>query len=255
MQIGGPQRARSALVRGRRRPYLNRAMLQDARLALDEIFSPPFRTVLWKSVGLTLALFLAIWFLVEGFLVHYLTLPYGWLETGLEVFSGLTLVLALAFLIAPATSLFAGIFLDDIAEVVESEHYPGDRPGKALTIFEGILTSVRFFAVVVLVNLLALPLVLFLGFGVVIFFVANGYLLGREYFDLAARRFHDRRTAKILRLRHSGRIFLAGLVIAGFTAVPILNFLAPLFATAFMVHVQKRIQKREEAPDGVLAPA
>ncbi|MBZ8133549.1 sulfate transporter family protein [Afifella sp. IM 167] len=229
-------------------------MLSDAQRALDEILSPPFRTVLWKSVGLTVALLFAIWLLVEGFLVHSLALPYGWLETGIEVFSGLTLIVGLAFLIAPATSLFAGIFLDDIAEVVETQHYPDEPPGRPLSILEGLATTLQFTAIVVAVNLVALPLVLFLGFGVVIFFVANGYLLGREYFDLAARRFHDRRTAKILRLRHSGRIFLAGLVIAGFTAVPILNFLAPLFATAFMVHVQKRIQKREEAPDGILAP-
>ncbi|MCF1505094.1 sulfate transporter family protein [Afifella sp. H1R] len=245
----------SALARSSRFSYLFAAMFDDAQRSLEEILSPPFRNVLWKSVGLTLGLLLVLWLVLEGLVVHFLALPYPWLETGLTIVSGIGLVVGLAFLAAPATSLFAGIFLDEIAEVVEKNHYPNEPLGRALPLMEGILTTLQFTLVVVGVNLVALPLVLFVGFGVVIFFVANGYLLGREYFDLAARRFHDRRVAKILRLRHSGRIFLAGLVIAGFTAVPLVNLLAPLFATAFMVHVHKRIQKSERRPGGLLAPA
>ncbi|WP_322786497.1 sulfate transporter family protein [Afifella pfennigii] len=255
MQIVGRRGGGSPLARAPGGAYLKPAMFLDAKRAFDEIFSPPFRSVLWKSVGLTLGLLFLVWLALQGLLAYFLALPYGWLETGIEIFSGLGLIVGLAFLVAPATSLFAGIFLDEIAEVVEAQHYPGEPAGRPLPLLEGIVTTLQFTAVVVAVNLVALPLVLFLGSGVVIFFIANGYLLGREYFDLAARRFHDRRTAKVLRLRHSGRIFLAGLLIAGFTAVPILNLLAPLFATAFMVHVHKRIQHREQAPDGVLRAA
>ena len=71
--------------------------------------------------------------------------------------------------------------------------------------------------------------------------MANAYLLGREYFELVALRHVDGLTAKRLRLRYSGRIFVAGLVIAAFVAIPIINLLAPLFATAFMVHLYKSI--------------
>jgi CysZ protein len=44
-----------------------------------------------------------------------------------------------------------------------------------------------------------------------------------------------------LRRRNSRTIFAAGLLIAAFLAIPIVNLLGPLFATAFMVHVAKRI--------------
>jgi CysZ protein len=94
---------------------------------------------------------------------------------------------------------------------------------------------------VLLVNAVALPLVLFVGFGFLIFLLANAYLLGREYFELAARRFHDEGTVQRMRARHAATLFAAGLVIAAFVAIPIVNLLAPLFATAFMVHMQKRI--------------
>src|SRR3712207_8363205 len=51
----------------------------------------------------------------------------------------------------------------------------------ALPIFA---TGIGFLGVVLAVNAIALPLVFFVGFGVVIFLVANAYLLGREYFGL-----------------------------------------------------------------------
>jgi CysZ protein len=98
---------------------------------------------------------------------------------------------------------------------------------------------------VIVVDAIALPLIFFIGFGFVIFLVANAYLLGREYFELVALRHYDEETARRLRARHSGRIFAAGLVIALFVTVPVVNLLAPLFATAFMVHLEKWIAAEE----------
>jgi CysZ protein len=111
-----------------------------------------------------------------------------------------------------------------------------------------IATAAQFLGVVLLVNAVALPLVLLVGFGFLIFLSANAYLLGREYFELVALRHHDAQTARRLRIRHSGRIFAAGLVIAGFVAIPLVNLLAPLFATAFMVHVFKRVAGHPGSP-------
>ena len=228
-------------------------MISAAQLALSQIVSPPFRAVLWKSVGLTLALLAALWIVIQAVVLQFLVLPFPWMETAFSIASGLGLLIGMAFLIAPVTTLFAGLFLDDVAQIVESESYPGDPPGTPMPIVAGMTIAIKFFAVVVLVNMVALPLVLLLGFGVLVFFIANGYLLGREYFQMAASRFHDERTVKALRLRHGGRIFMAGLMIAGFLAIPFVNLLTPLFATAFMVHIHKRIEARENRPDGLLA--
>jgi CysZ protein len=216
-------------------------MLDAAARALREILSPPFRTVLWKSIALTLALLVALWILLERLLTHWVDLPYAWLDTAFGVLTGVGLVIGLGFLVAPVTALFAGLFLDEIAEIVERTHYPADPPGRALPLARSLATSAKFLGVVLLVNAIALPLVFLIGFGFLVFLFANGYLLGREYFELAALRQHDAATARRLRLENSGRIFAAGVVIAAFLAIPIVNLLGPLFATAFMVHLQKRV--------------
>ncbi len=230
-------------------------MISAAQLALSQIISPPFRGVLWKSVGLTLALLAALWIIIQAVILQFLVLPFGWMETAFSVASGFGLLVGMAFLIAPVTTLFAGLFLDDVAAIVESENYPGDPAGTPMPIVAGMVIAIKFFGVVILANMVALPLVLLLGFGVLIFFGANGYLLGREYFQMAALRFHDARTVKALRLKHGGRIFLAGLMIAGFLAIPFVNLLTPLFATALMVHIHKRIEARESRSDGLFAAA
>ena len=220
-------------------------MIAAALTAFREMFSPPFRRVFWKAIGLTLALLAVLLIAAEVALTTLLVLPYPWLETGIALLSGLSLVVGLAFLVAPVTALFAGLFLDEIAEMVERTHYPADPPGRALPLLASVLTTLRFTGVVALVNLVALPLVFLLGFGFLVFFLANGYLLGREYFEMAALRFHDADTARRLREGHAGAIFACGLLIAAVLAVPLLNLLTPLFATAFTVHMHKRIAGRE----------
>ena len=47
---------------------------------------------------------------------------------------------------------------------------------------------------------------------------------------------------------------LAGLLIAAFVSIPIVNLAAPLFGTALMVHVHKRMtQGRQRTPDNTKA--
>jgi CysZ protein len=116
-----------------------------------------------------------------------------------------------------------------------------------------LLTTVKFFGVILAVNAVALPLTLFVGFGFLVFLVANGYLLGREYFELAALRFYSGPAARTLRTRNSGTVFAAGLLIALLLLVPFANILTPLFATALMVHLQKRLSGGEGAPAQVPA--
>jgi CysZ protein len=94
------------------------------------------------------------------------------------------------------------------------------------------------------VNLVALLLLLVPGVNLIAFYAGNGYLLGREYFELVATRHMP--SAQARRLRKSNRltVFLCGLIIAGLASVPILNLVTPLFATSFMVRVYKRLAAR-----------
>jgi CysZ protein len=222
-------------------------MLDAAVLALREILSPPFRAVLFKSVALTIGLLAALWILLERLIGAWIETPWAGLDTALSILTGIGLLVGLGFLVAPVTALFAGLFLDEIAERVERTHYSADPVGRAVPVARGLLLALKFLGIVLLVNAIALPLVFLLGFGFLIFLTANAYLLGREYFELVALRHHDEATAKRLRLWHSARIFAAGLLIAGFLAIPVVNLLGPLFATAFMVHVYKGIARRSAA--------
>ena len=226
-------------------------LLSAASRALSQMLSPPFRSVLWKSLGLTVGLLVVAWFaleaLVSTFLLPFLG-PWPWLSTAVAFLFGAGLVVGAGFLIAPVTSVFAGIFLDDVADEVEQVHYGAGRVGRALPIGRSIAIAARFLGLVIVANLAALVLFLALGLGVVVFFVANGYLLGREYFQFAAMRHMGEREADDLRRRHAGAIFAGGLLVAGFLAIPIVNLATPLFAAALMVHLFHRVQGAEPRP-------
>lgn len=228
-------------------------ILQSATHALSRLFTPEYRAVFWKTIGLAALALVGLWFgLKEVF--DWLALPWldgllpdaaawsGWVSLGAGILAGLGIAVGLAFLIAPVTALIAGLFLDDVAELVERSDFPADPPGRALPIAQAMVQSLKFLGLVLVGNLVALALLLVPLVNVAAFFLVNGYLIGREYFEFAAMRHLPEPEAKALRRRHSGTVFLAGLVIAGFLAIPFLNLATPLFAAAFMVHLFKRLQ-------------
>lgn len=238
-------------------------ILDAARAAARQLFSPPFRGAFIKSLGLTILILAGLWFALQRLFDTY-AMPWldalipglpawaGWLGLAAAIVAGLGLAVALALLVAPVTAIVAGIFLDDVTEAVERESYPQDPPGKAVPLMRSIVLSLKFFSVVILGNLLALLLLLLPGVNLIAFFVVNAYLLSREFFEFAAMRFRNEADAKALRRRHAGTVFLAGFVIAAFVAIPLLNLLTPLFAAAMMVHLHKMISAREAtaAPHG-----
>ncbi|KXF78891.1 cysteine biosynthesis protein CysZ [Paramesorhizobium deserti] len=235
-----------------------------ARAALQRLFTPEFRSVLWKSLGATLLVLVILWVALRK-LFMTMAWPYldqmlpglpqwaGWLGTVAAIFASLGLALGLALLIAPVTAVIAGLFLDDAAEVIEREDYPADPSGKALPIMRSLILSLKFLGVVILGNIIALFLLLVPGINLIAFFVVNGYLLGREYFEFAAMRFRPEEDAKLLRSKHAVTVFLAGLVIAAFLAIPIVNLLTPLFAAAMMVHLHKAISRKDPVPASAAA--
>lgn len=215
-------------------------MLAAAGQAFQEVFSPPFRAVMVKSVGFTIALLAGLIVAVQWSFTHFVTWP-DWIETAIQWLGGLALVAASIFLIAPVTSLIAGLYLDDIAAKVEQANFPNDPPGRELPIVKSVWLAINFFVVVLLVNLVALLLLLVPGVNLIAFYAGNGYLLGREYFELAAMRHVSAAEAKRIRKANRLTVLICGFVIAALASVPILNLLTPLFATGFMVRMWKRI--------------
>lgn len=217
-------------------------MFSAASRAMSQVFEAPFRAIFLKMLGLTLAILLVIWIGLQGALAGFLELPYAWMETVLALLTGIGSVFVLGFLIAPVSALLAGLFQDEIADLVESRDYPQDPPGRALAVLPSIILAIKFTGVVILGNIFALFLLLIPGINLVAFFVVNGYLLGREFFEFAATRFMHVDDAKRFRKAHSVTVFMGGLVIAGILAVPILNLITPIFATIFMMHLFKRVR-------------
>jgi CysZ protein len=169
----------------------------------------------------------------------------GWMSFILAILAGIGLALVLALLISPVTAVIAGLFLDDVAEVIEKKDYPNDPSGAAMPLAQAIPSSLKFFGIVILGNLIALMLLLVPGVNLVAFFLVNGYLLGREFFEFAAMRFRTPADARAFRSKHGTTVFMAGLVIAAFLAIPFLNLLTPLFAASLMVHLHKSISRRD----------
>ena len=218
-------------------------MIQDAIDSFTDVFSPPFRSVMWKSLGLTLAILVAVGFGLDKLALHYVTTTTGWLSTLISVMVGLGVFVGAALLAAPTTSLVASFYLDEIAALVEREVDPGGPQGRPAPALEALIASLRFAALSALVTIIALILLFVPGLGFVAWIAANAYLLGGEYFQLAAMRFRSLSEAREMRRRSAGPVYLAGLIIAGFVAIPLLNLFTPLFATALMARLHKRLSR------------
>jgi uncharacterized protein involved in cysteine biosynthesis len=142
------------------------------------------------------------------------------------------------------TAFVGSFFVDEIAGEVARVHYPAEPPGLDLPFGRALWEGIKTALLAIGVYLFALPFVLFAGFGFLVMFVANAYLLSREYFLLAAMRFRTPEEARAMRRAHRGSVFAAGLPIAVLVSIPILNFATPLFAMAMMVHTHKRLTGR-----------
>ncbi len=221
------------------------------RAGVADVVSPPFRGVALKSLGATLLIVVVLWAIGTRFFTHLagetagahpLDVPFFldgvfWIA---GIFSGLALMIGLSFLIAPITAAIAGLFLDDVADTVERTHYPADPPGRAMPLGESLREALRFTALSLVVNVVCLVLLLLPGVNMVAFLIGNGWLIGKEYYGFAARRLMSADEAKRLSTAWSGPAMLAGVAAAGVLMVPFVNFLAPLFAAATMVHLVKR---------------
>ena len=221
-------------------------MFASARKALGVIFDPAFRGVVLKSLVLTLVLFALLFF---GAQYGFAALPqfhWNWLNTAIDWLGSLLILVGLYFLGAPVAALFASLFLDDIAEAVEKEHYPADPPSAGTPFWRGLMAGLKLTLLVVVFTLLLLPFNFLLpGIGTAASLVVNGWLLGREFFELVALRHMSASAAATLRRRHMMGVWVAGVVLAVLAAVPFVNFFAPLFGVAFMVHLYKLYSHQE----------
>jgi CysZ protein len=206
--------------------------------AIAALSAPTMRRVVALSLGLAVLTFAALWLVIAAILYHTVFFdwrPLNWLVSVLGGFG----VLVLSWLLFPAVvTLIMGFYLERVAAAVEALDYPGRSPPRQQPIAEMASVTLRLTALTLVLNLLALPVYLLVpGINLFLFLGLNGYLFGRGYFEVVALRRLDAGAVRGIRSRYAGRIFLGGVVIAGLFALPLVNLVAPVIATAFMLHI------------------
>ncbi|MDO5632700.1 MAG: EI24 domain-containing protein [Paracoccus sp. (in: a-proteobacteria)] len=212
--------------------------------AITDLLRPRIFGLVLTGIALTIGLFIAlqaaVFFLIRNFVPGGFSLPFwGPIDFG-TVLSWASLALFPLigfFLMAPVAAAFSGLFAEKVADAVEDTHYPTAR-GQSLDFMDGLLESLAVMGAVIGVALLSLITMPILGpFSPVLFYGANGWLLGREFFQMAARRHLHEPQATALRQVNNARITWAGVLIAFLLTVPVLNIVVPVLAAAAFTHL------------------
>ncbi len=228
-------------------------MIASFAKAVAQLTDPKLARIILIALAATVVLYVIVYAAV-GWGVHHLLYHidlFGWhpLTVFSEILGGAAVFIVTLLLFPAVATTTLSFMLESVCAAVEARYYPYAGPARRPGIAEMSWQAVRFTGVLILINLFALPiyipLAIFFGLGAVLYFIVNGYLLGREYFELVAMRRLDPRGADALRRAYTGRVWLGGIVLAFISTVPILNLLAPVIGTAAMLHEFEALQRRQ----------
>ncbi len=226
-------------------------MIPAFSAAFGQLGDPPIRAVIWRVALWTALIFAALgwglWTLISGFDPSSSLgfIPFDWLRDPLvaalgfivAVIGGFVVFALFWLLFASVVQFVSGFYLERVVAAVEARHFPDLPPARSPGVGETLIATARFFGLLVALNLLALPFYLIPTIGLAVFYLLNGYLLGRENFELVAMRRLDTRAMGRLRRRHRGRLLVAGLIVTVLMSLPLVNLVAPIVAAAAMVHL------------------
>jgi CysZ protein len=216
-------------------------VIRAFELAVGQLGDPRLRAVIWQSLGLSLVLQVAIGWLAWWALQRYAVVDIGWVDSLIRWLGGAAVVVLSLMLFPAAFGIVVSIFLERIADIVESTHYPRLGPARGIPIWTGIWTGVVFLVAVIALNLLMLPFYIVAiwvaGLGAVVFYAINGWLAARMYYELVGLRRHSPAEVKAWRLANRWILWATGAAIVFLGTIPVLNLIVPVVGTAAMVHV------------------
>jgi uncharacterized protein involved in cysteine biosynthesis len=226
-------------------------ILSDFLKSVAQFDDPKFRRVLWRGMGLTIVLLIAACLLVNFGINQLLSSAWAanlignqsWLGALINV-GGVLFTIALSiWLMVPVTSAIIALFLDEVAQAVEARHYPHLPKQTATKLQEQILVGIRFLGILLLANIGALILSMIVPLlAPFVFWATNGYLMGREYFQMAAMRRMPRAQAQELFQRHQGSIWTAGILMAIPMSIPLVGLFIPILGAATFTHQFERLR-------------
>ncbi|MCZ2203485.1 sulfate transporter family protein [Bartonella sp. A05] len=220
--------------------------------ALLYLFTPQYRAIILKILGLTFIILVIIWLSARQLFITYFwpwiaqffpEIPNwaGWLGLSSLLIFNLGLALLITFLIVPITAMIGSFFIDAVAEIIEKKDYPNEPIGQTMPFGRSLILSLKFLLLSLCGNGIVLILFFVPAINLIAFYVINGYLFGREYFAFAAYRFRSTQDAHAFLQFHRITVFGAGLLIAFFISIPVLNLVTPLFAATLMTNLHKML--------------
>ena len=223
-------------------------MFASAGRATGMIFDPAFFGVLIKGLLLTILLFVLLFVGLQYGLAALPTYQSWWWN---DLIIALKWVVSIGFFFlpifigAPVAAIFASFFLDEISAAVEKKYYPNDPKAPGTPFFKGLLVGLRFAGWVILLNLILLPFNFFLPVVAwAVTLLVNGWLLGREFYELAAMRHLKVHDVDASRKRHGFTVTAAGIVIAALALIPFVSYVAPVFGVAYMALLYKQYEHK-----------
>lgn len=223
--------------------------------AIEQLGDPRLRRFIFLSLIASLVVLVLLVIGVSYGLSFLHLAGIDWIDTALNWLGGLASVVIGFFLFPAVVVIVMSLFLDEVAAAVEARHYPELPKAPGQSLLAGLWTGIKFAGVLIVANLLLLLVYLVLAATVilsplipVVFYLVNGWLAGREYFETVAFRRLKEPDARELRRPFTIQLTLAGAAIAFLAVIPIVNLIAPVLATAVMVHLfQDFSRKRASA--------
>lgn len=224
-------------------------------LAFAHLWDAPIRRVLWRALLITLVLFAGLAFAV--FKGVALIEPAGWPQWAVWLWQRggddaaavlLSALLTWLGFTSIATAVMA-MWQDEIIVAVETRYYP-EAKGHALGFGVEMAMGGRAAIRVALINALLLPAYLVLlvtGIGpLLLFIIANGWALGREYLEAVAARHVSIGESRAWPGEHKWDSWGIGIATAVLFAVPFINLVAPIMGAMMATHIFHR-EREDEA--------
>ncbi len=215
-------------------------VMQAINRSWQQLLHPRFRSVFFTALIAALLTLIGLNYALYAYWPQEWTSGISWLDQ-----AGFWTVAALSsYVLFPGlVTMVMGFLTDKIADAVEDEYYPNRKGLRKVPIGDVIFGALKLTLLMILLNLIAFVPYMILLFGTfgmgafALFVMVNGFLLGREYFEMVAIRHMPAREVNRMRRLYGGKIFMGGAMIAALFAVPFLNLLAPIIGAAMMTHI------------------
>jgi CysZ protein len=219
-------------------------MFRAFLLSLGQLGDPKIVAVFLKSLALTVVL-IALFGAGLWYGTMQLAESFGWSSTmgGLVGTLALILAFALFWLLFRAVAIAVmSVFADEVVIAVERRHYPAVlATARDVPVVRGMMLGLRSAGRAILINLALAPVyfaLLVTGVGTwLLFFLVNGWLLGRDLGEMVAARHVP--AAAMRDWRKTGAVDRFALGVAGTALfmVPIANLFAPILGAAMATHL------------------